>query len=128
MSPNARAANPRVTALLASLLGAAVGGGLLWGVAETYLRVRGIEGLGLGDVKMMAMVGAFLGAPMTLLTIMIGSVLGSVIGLLFIRLSGKSHKYELPFGTFLSFGGIVVVLYGESMVRFYLNRIIGTGL
>src|SRR5206468_11225946 len=99
-------ANPRVIALAGSLLGAVVGGGLLWGVGEAYLRLRGVEGMGLGDVKMMAMVGAFLGAPMALFTIMLGSLLGAVAGLAFMRLTGKSRDYELPFGTFLGIAGI----------------------
>ena len=116
-------ANPRVIALTASLIGAVVGGGLLWGVGEAYLRLRGIEGMGFGDVKMMAMVGAFLGAPLALLTIMLGSLLGSVVGLLFIRFAGKTRQYELPFGTFLSFAGIVAVLYGDDLVRWYLEQI-----
>jgi leader peptidase (prepilin peptidase)/N-methyltransferase len=116
--------NPHLIALVGSLLGAIVGGGLLWGVGEAYLRVRGIEGMGFGDVKMMAMVGAFLGVPLVLLTIMLGSLLGSVIGLMFIRFTNKSHHYELPFGTFLSFAGIVAVVYGEDMVRWYIERLI----
>jgi leader peptidase (prepilin peptidase)/N-methyltransferase len=120
--------NTRVIALIASLVGALVGGGLLWGVAEAYLRLRGIEGMGFGDVKMMAMVGAFLGAPLALLTIMIGSLLGSVIGLLFIRFASKTREYELPFGTFLAAAGIVAVLYGEDLVRWYVERIIRPGL
>jgi leader peptidase (prepilin peptidase)/N-methyltransferase len=116
--------NPRVIALTGSLLGAVVGGGLLWGVAEAYLRLRGIEGMGFGDVKMMAMVGAFLGAPLALLTIMVGSLLGAVIGLLFIQFSGKTRQYELPFGTFLAFAGIVSVLYGDDLVRWYVEHLI----
>jgi len=117
-------ANPRLIALVGSLLGAVVGGGLLWGVAEAYLRLRGIEGMGFGDVKMRAMVGAFLGAPLALLTIMIGSLLGSIVGLLFIRLANKTREYELPFGTFLSFAGIIAVLYGEDLVRWYIEHLI----
>jgi leader peptidase (prepilin peptidase) / N-methyltransferase len=117
-------ANPRLVALTASLLGALVGGGLLWGVAEAYLRLRGIEGMGFGDVKMMAMVGAFLGAPLALLTIMIGSLLGSLVGLVFIRLANKTREYELPFGTFLSFAGIIAVLYGDDLVRWYVEHLI----
>ena len=116
--------NPRVIALVASVLGAIVGGGLLWAVAEAYLRLRGIEGMGFGDVKMMAMVGAFLGAPLALLTIMLGSLLGSIIGLVFIRFTKKNRDYELPFGTFLSFAGIIAVLYGEDMVAWYIERLI----
>ena len=115
--------NPRVVALGASILGALVGGGLLWAVAAAYLRFRGIEGMGFGDVKMMAMVGAFLGAPLALLTIMLGSLLGSVVGLIFIRFAGKTREYELPFGTFLAAAGIVVILYGENMIQWYLYRI-----
>ena len=122
------ATNARVVALVASLVGAIVGGGLLWGVAEVYLRLRGIEGMGFGDVKMMAMVGAFLGAPLALITIMIGSLAGSVIGLVFIRFAGKTREYELPFGTFLAGAGIVAVLYGEDLVRWYVDRIIRPGL
>ena len=117
-------ANPRLIALTASLLGALVGGGLLWAVAEAYLRLRGIEGMGFGDVKMMAMVGAFLGAPLALLTIMIGSLLGSVVGLVFIRFAKKTREYELPFGTFLSFAGIIAVLYGDDLVRWYVEHLI----
>jgi leader peptidase (prepilin peptidase)/N-methyltransferase len=97
-------------------------------VAEVYLRLRGIEGLGFGDVKMMAMVGAFLGAPLALLTLMIGSLLGSVIGLIFIRLGGKDRQYELPFGTFLSAAAIISVLYGETLVQLYIDRLIRPGL
>ncbi len=121
-------ANPRVVALAASLLGAFVGGGLLWGVAEAYLRLRGIEGMGFGDVKMMAMVGAFLGAPLALLTIMLGSLLGSVVGIFFIKFARKTREYELPFGTFLSFAGIVAVLYGEDLVRWYVQNLIRPGV
>ena len=120
--------NPRLVALTGSLLGIIVGGGLLWFVGEAYFRLRGIEGMGFGDVKMMAMVGAFLGAPLTLFTIMLGSLLGSIIGLAFIRLSGKSREYELPFGTFLGFAAIIAILYGEEIIRLYVDRVIRPGL
>jgi leader peptidase (prepilin peptidase)/N-methyltransferase len=115
-------------ALIASVIGAAIGGGLLWGVAEAYFRVRGVEGMGFGDVKMMAMVGAFLGAPLALLTIMIGSLVGSVAGLAFMRFTGKSRDYELPFGTFLGLAAIIAVLYGDDLMRLYLERVIGLTL
>jgi len=116
--------NPHLIALATSILGAGVGAGLLWGVAEAFLRLRGIEGMGFGDVKMMAMVGAFLGAPLALLTIMLGSLLGSVVGIIFIKMASKTREYELPFGTFLSFAGIVAVLYGEDLVRWYVEHLI----
>jgi leader peptidase (prepilin peptidase) / N-methyltransferase len=121
-------ANPRAIALTGSVLGAIVGGGLLWAVGEAYLRLRGIEGMGFGDVKMMAMVGAFLGAPLALLTIMLGSLVGSVVGLLFIQVANKTREYELPFGTFLSFAAIVAVLYGDDLVRWYIDHLIRPNL
>jgi leader peptidase (prepilin peptidase) / N-methyltransferase len=117
-------ATPHINALASSLLGAIVGGGLLWGVAEAWLRIRGIEGMGFGDVKMMAMVGAFLGMPLALVTIMLGSLLGSIIGIAYIKIAGKTRQYELPFGTFLSLAGIVAVLYGDDLVRWYIETLI----
>ena len=102
-----------------ALLGAATGSGLLWIVAEGYFRVRGREGMGLGDVKMMAMAGAFLGVKRTLLTILAGSLLGSVIGLLLIALAGKGRDYELPFGTFLGSGALLVVFFGTAALDWY---------
>ncbi len=114
----------RIVALIASVLGIVIGGGLLWLVGEAFYRIRGIEGLGFGDVKMMAMVGAFLGAPLTLFTIMTESLLGSFIGLGMIQFGGKSRQYELPFGTFLGFAAIVAVLYGDRLIRLYVDHLI----
>lgn len=117
--------NPRGLALIGSLLGMALGGGLLWFVGEAFYRIRGIEGMGFGDVKMMAMVGAFLGAPLALFTIMIGSLLGSIIGLALMKFGGKTRDYELPFGTFLGLAAMVAVLYGNTLIRLYLDRVMG---
>jgi leader peptidase (prepilin peptidase)/N-methyltransferase len=114
---------PRLTSIVSSVIGAIVGGGLLWFVREAYFRVRGVEGMGFGDVKMMAMVGAFVGTALTLFTILIGSILGSIIGITLMRFGGKDREYELPFGTFLSFGAILAVLYGNELIRLYLSMI-----
>src|SRR5712692_7774337 len=102
-----------------ALLGAAAGSGLLWVVAEGYFRLRGREGMGLGDVKMMAMAGAFLGLKRTLLTILAGSLLGSVLGLLFMAVARKGRDYELPFGTFLGAGALLVVFFGTPALAWY---------
>lgn len=102
-----------------ALLGAAVGSALLWLVSEAYFRLRGREGMGLGDVKMMLMVGAFLGAKRTLLTIFAGSVLGSVLGLAFILARRKESDYELPFGSFLGMAALLVVFFGTPVVDWY---------
>ena len=102
-----------------AVLGAVAGSGLLWVVAEGYFRLRGREGMGLGDVKMMAAVGAFLGLQRALLTVLVGSLLGSVIGILLIATSKKGRDYELPFGTFLGAGALVVVFFGTSALHWY---------
>jgi leader peptidase (prepilin peptidase)/N-methyltransferase len=108
-----------------ALLGAGIGAGLLWLVGEGYFRLRGREGMGLGDVKMMAMVGAFLGPKRTLLTILGGSLLGSVLGLLFILAWRKGSEYELPFGTFLGAAALLVLFYGTPALNWYQSFFVG---
>jgi leader peptidase (prepilin peptidase)/N-methyltransferase len=102
-----------------AVLGAALGSALLWLVSEAYFRLRGREGMGLGDVKMMLMAGAFLGAKRTLLTIFAGSVLGSVLGVAFILARHKQTDYELPFGSFLGMAALLVVFFGTPVVNWY---------
>ncbi len=114
-----RVVHPILLSFLDSVIGALVCGGFLWFVAEMYLRFRKMEGLGFGDIKLMGMVGAFLGVKLALLTIMLGSFLGAVIGLLYIKLSGKGSKYELPFGSFLGLAAIVAALRGAQMIGQY---------
>jgi leader peptidase (prepilin peptidase)/N-methyltransferase len=108
-----------VLSFVDAILGAAVGSGLLWIVSEGYFRLRGREGMGLGDVKMMLMAGAFLGVKRVLLTIFVGAVLGSVLGILFILVHRKGSDYELPFGTFLGAAALLVVFYGTPAVNWY---------
>lgn len=94
-----------------SVFGAAVPAFFLWLGGYLYEKVRKREGMGFGDVKMMLMIGAFLGLRDSLLTLIIGSVVGSVVGYLYIRITHKeASTYELPFGTFLAFGALVVTL------------------
>jgi leader peptidase (prepilin peptidase)/N-methyltransferase len=108
-----------VLSFVDALLGAVAGSGLLWVVAEGYFRLRGREGMGLGDVKMMAAVGAFLGLKRTLITVLAGSLLGSVIGIILIAVSKKGRDYELPFGTFLAAGALLVIFFGTPALRWY---------
>ena len=102
-----------------ALIGAGVASGLLWLVAEGYFRARGREGMGLGDVKMMAMAGAFLGLQRALLTILLGSLLGSIIGIAVIAIGRKERDFELPFGTFLGAGAMLVVFFGSPALDWY---------
>ena len=107
--------------LFGSLLGAVVGGGSLWLVREAYYRLRHVEGMGLGDVKMMLMVGAFLGWQLTLLTIFIASLLGSLVGVLLISLRGGSMKMQIPFGVFLGPAAIVALFVGQQLIVWYVG-------
>jgi leader peptidase (prepilin peptidase) / N-methyltransferase len=107
-----------------AILGAAVGSGLLWLVSEAYFRLRGREGMGLGDVKMMLMAGAFLGTKRTLLTILAGSLLGSILGLVVILARRKETDYELPFGTFLGMAALLVVFFGTPVVNWYQSMLL----
>jgi leader peptidase (prepilin peptidase)/N-methyltransferase len=102
-----------------ALIGAGAASGLLWLVAEGYFRASGREGMGLGDVKMMAMAGAFLGWQRALLTILLGSLLGSVIGIVVISVGRKGRDFELPFGTFLGAGAILVMFFGSAAIGWY---------
>ncbi|MGD0962795.1 MAG: prepilin peptidase [Candidatus Acidiferrales bacterium] len=107
-----------------AILGAAAGSAFLWLVSETYFRLRGREGMGLGDVKMMLMAGAFLGVERTLLTILAGSLLGSVLGIAFILAKRKDSEYELPFGTFLGMAALLVVFFGTPLVEWYQSTLL----
>lgn len=110
-----------VLSFVDALIGAAVGSALLWLVSEAYFRLRGREGMGFGDVKMMLMAGAFLGAKRTLLTILAGSLLGSVLGVAFILARRKESDYELPFGSFLGMAALLVVFFGTPVVNWYAS-------
>ena len=114
-------APPWVVSLFGSILGAVVGGGSLWLVREAYYRLKHVEGMGLGDVKMMIMVGAFLGWQLTFLTIFVGSLLGSLIGVLLILLRGGTMKMQIPFGVFLGPAAIVALLAGRQFIEWYVG-------
>jgi leader peptidase (prepilin peptidase)/N-methyltransferase len=104
-----------------SLGGLLLGGGLLWAVGEVYVRWRHEEGLGMGDVKMLAMVGAFLGWPQVLVTLMVGSLVGSLVGLGVIATGRGTMKSALPYGTFLALGAMVASLAGDAVVAWYVG-------
>lgn len=107
--------------LLGSFLGILFGAGFLWGVAWLYQKLRKIQGMGFGDVKMIAMIGAFTGWQLTWLTILVGSLVGALAGGIYMLLKGRDGKYELPFGTFLGFAAILAVLFGTDIINWYFN-------
>jgi leader peptidase (prepilin peptidase) / N-methyltransferase len=106
---------------IASIIGAAVGAGVLYAIAEIYYRVRHEEGLGMGDVKMLGMIGAFLGWKLVLLTLVISSFLGSIIGVFVLVSRKESLKYAMPFGTFLAVGALVASVVGDAILDWYLG-------
>lgn len=112
--------DPRV-AWTDAFLGAFLGGGLLYAVAWAYLKARGREGMGMGDVKMMLLVGAFLGWRGALMTIFLGSLIGSVIGVALIRFASKEWEYALPFGAFLAAAAIIASFWGSELLDWYLR-------
>jgi leader peptidase (prepilin peptidase) / N-methyltransferase len=104
-----------------SLLGIVLGGGVLFAVMEIYARARGFEGLGMGDVKMLAMIGAFLGWQLMLLTLVLGSLAGSVIGVALMAARRGTMKTALPFGTFLAVGALVAAVAGDAILEWYAS-------
>ncbi|MER3431544.1 MAG: prepilin peptidase [Blastocatellia bacterium] len=110
-----------VSIVLASL-GAIAGGGSLWFVGEIWKRLRGVEAMGLGDVKMMFGVGALLGWRLTLLSIFIAAFSGAVIGIAVIAAQKeKNLQRQIPFGVFLGAGAIVSLLFGQRLLEWYLS-------
>lgn len=139
----------RLLSLGDALLGAAVGASFIYGAGAIYLRARGIEGMGFGDVKLMALVGAFLGVKLTVFTLFSASLVGSLAGLSTIllvwikrtqRRMKRNHEslpaarrrawqsasmvyrhYEMPFGVFLGAMALVAVFFGDALIRWYVE-------
>ncbi len=106
---------------LDSLLGILVGGGILYLFALGYYLLTKKEGMGGGDIKMLAMIGAFLGWKGALASLMLAAVGGSLIGIVLMVLKGKNFKYAVPFGPFLAGGALVALLYGERLISWYIS-------
>jgi len=109
-----------VTSLFGAILGGLLGGGSLWLIGEIWKRLRGVEAMGLGDVKMMFGVGALLGWQLTLLSIFLGAFSGAIIGIFLIsRQKDKDMQTQIPFGIFLGIGSIISLLFGEQLIKWY---------
>ena len=109
--------------VLGAILGAVVGGGLFYAVGEAFYILGGREKqyLGFGDVMLMLMVGAFLGVPLTLLTILLGSLAGSVVAISITLAAPRFRNYPWPYGTFLGVAAIYAALDGTRLVAIYLH-------
>lgn len=104
-----------------SLIGILAGGGSLLLVAYGYQLITGKEGMGGGDIKLLAMMGAFLGWRAVPFIIFAGSLLGSVIGISLMLLQRKDSKLAIPFGPFLAFGAVLYIFYGREIISWYFS-------
>jgi len=111
---------PQIT-LSNSITGILFGSGSLFLVSAYYEWLRKKEGMGLGDAKLLAMIGAFLGWKAVILTIFFSSLIGSITGIIMMLLKGKDFKYAIPFGPFLSVGAVVALFYQNEIIAWYLQ-------
>jgi leader peptidase (prepilin peptidase) / N-methyltransferase len=105
---------------LSALIGVLVGGGFLLALAWAYEAFTGVEGMGGGDIKLLAMIGAFLGWTAIPFTLFFASLTGSVIGLGFMIGKGVGRRFALPFAPFLCLGALLYLLFGQDLIQFYL--------
>ena len=106
---------------LSALIGILAGGGFLYAVAWIYERVTGVDGMGGGDIKLLAMIGAFLGWPSIPFTIFFASLVGSFVGLGVMLATGAGRRLALPFAPFLCFGATVHLFFGRELAAIYFN-------
>lgn len=104
-----------------SLIGLLLGGGLLYLLAVGYEKLAGREGMGGGDIKLLAMIGAFTGWPGVLVTLAVGSLAGSLVGMFLMIFLKKERTLAVPFGPFLSLGALAHLLAGPWLIRWYLG-------
>jgi leader peptidase (prepilin peptidase)/N-methyltransferase len=107
---------------IASLIGVLLGGGVLWAIAEAWFRLRKVEAMGFGDVKMLAMVGAWLGWKMVLLTFVLSSMMGGLVGAVLLASRRADMATRVPFGTMLAVAAMIASLYGGPILAWYLSR------
>ena len=111
--------------LAGALFGALMGGGSLWLVGALWKALRGVDAMGLGDVKLLLGIGALLGWRLTVLTIFLGAFTGALAGIVVVaRQKDRDLQTQIPFGIFLGIGSIVAMLFGDKMIAWYLAKFI----
>lgn len=119
--------NPPIwlVSIYGAIFGALIGGGFLWLVGEIWKKLRGVDAMGLGDVKMMFAVGALLGWRLTLLSIFLGAFSGAIIGVFLVsRQKEKDMQTQIPFGIFLGIGAVIALLFGDQLIAWYIRTFI----
>jgi leader peptidase (prepilin peptidase)/N-methyltransferase len=107
--------------IVSSVIGALLGAGILLGIRWLWLVVKKVDAMGLGDVKMLAMVGAFLGWQQVWLVLLLASVTGAVLGIILASAGGRSMQTRLPFGTFIAIAAFISSLIGEPLIDWYVG-------
>lgn len=121
--------SPPVSAgLMDALYGVLAGGGFLFFISEVYFRLRKKEGMGMGDVKLLAMIGAFFGPECALYTIFVGSLLGSILGVFLILFAGRRMSHQLPFGPYLAAATILYLFTSDQLVVWVSDLLYGGAL
>lgn len=105
----------------ASVIGILAGGGSLYAVAWGYQLLTGREGMGGGDIKLLAMIGAMIGWRGILFTLFAASAIGTLVGILTMIRSGKDMKLAIPFGPFLALGAVIYLFFGNAIIVWYIN-------
>ncbi|MFQ5737023.1 MAG: prepilin peptidase [Thermodesulfobacteriota bacterium] len=110
--------------VLDSAIGIFAGGGALLAIAIGYYFITGAEGMGGGDIKLLAMIGAFTGWKGVVVALLCGSFLGALIGVAVIVAKGKGARYRIPFGPFLAGGAVLYLFYGTELIDWYVNSVL----
>jgi leader peptidase (prepilin peptidase)/N-methyltransferase len=114
-----------IVSLLGAILGALAGGGSLWLIGAIWKKLRGVDAMGLGDVKMMLGYGALLGWRCALLSLLLASFAGALIGIgVMIKQKDRNMQAQIPFGIFLGIGSLAALLFGEQMITWYLRTFV----
>lgn len=106
-----------------SFIGILAGGGSLFIIALLYHLIAKKEGMGGGDIKLLAMIGALVGWKGVFFTIFLSSVIGTAAGLIFMIKTQKGIKIAVPFGPFLSIGAVTYIFFGEQIIKWYFNML-----
>jgi leader peptidase (prepilin peptidase) / N-methyltransferase len=110
---------PGSIGLMDSVLGAATGGFILWAIGEAYYRYSDAQGMGGGAVKLLALIGSFVGFQLVVLTLVLSSILGSIIGMVLL-VRGGGMRTELPYSAYLAVAGLIAGSFGKGIVTWYL--------
>ena len=107
-----------------AIVGLLVGGGSLWLVAWVYYVLTRKDGMGGGDIKLLAMMGTIIGLKGVIFTIFMSSAVGTLVGITLMIIKGKNMKFAVPFGPFLSIGAITYIFFGNDIIRAYVNFLV----